>query len=88
LEYILRIIKLIFKKVCPRCGASYKETVFEGTREYFDQIIDSDRFYLPQFRCCGDAFYADSYEILVGERLIKYGRIDDVFDIESQEDLT
>ncbi|MGE5444029.1 MAG: hypothetical protein ACM3SR_05415 [Ignavibacteriales bacterium] len=84
----MKMIKLIFKKVCPRCEATYKETIFEGTKEYFNQILDSDRFYLPQFRCCGNAFYADSYEILVDERLVRDGRIDDVFDIESQEDLT
>ena len=84
----MNMIKLVFKKVCPKCGATYKETIFEGTKEYFDQILDSDRFYLPQFRCCENTFYADSYEILVDERLARDGRIDDVFDIESQEDLT
>ncbi len=82
------MIKLVFKKVCPKCEADHRETVFEGTKECFDQILDSDRFYLPQFRCCENVFYANSYEILVDERLVRDGRIDDVFDIDSQEDLT
>lgn len=84
----MRVIKLIFKKVCSKCESTHSETVFEGTKEYFDQILDSDRLYLPQFQCCGNEFYADSYEILVDERLVRDGRIDDAFDIESQEDLT
>jgi hypothetical protein len=81
------MIKLVFKKDCPRCESTSSETIFDGTREYFDQILDRDRFYLPQFRCCENVFYADSYEILIDERLVRDGRIDDVFDIESQEDL-
>ena len=84
----MRMIKLIFKKVCPRCEMAHRETIFEGTKEYFDQVLDSDRFYLPQFQCCENALYADSYEILIDERLVRDGKIDDVFDIESQEDIT
>ena len=84
----MKVIKLVFKKICPICEVIYRETIFEGAKEYFDQVLDSDRFYLPQFECCGNMFYADSYEILVDNRLVRDGRIDDVFDVESQEDLT
>ncbi len=69
-------IKLIFKKVCPKCGTTHRKIVFEGTKEEYDRIDELD---IPPFQCC-DVFDADSYEIIIDERITKKGQIEDMFD--------
>jgi hypothetical protein len=70
------VVKLIFKKVCPKCGTTHRKVAFEGTKEEFNRI---DEFDIPPFQCC-DILDADSYEIVLDERVIKKGQIEDLFD--------
>jgi hypothetical protein len=69
-------IKLIFKKVCPKCGTIHRKVAFEGTEEEFDRIDELD---IPPFQCC-EVLDADSYEIMIDERITKIGQIGDMFD--------
>jgi hypothetical protein len=70
------VLKLIFKKVCPKCGTTHGKVVFEGTKEEYDRIEELD---IPPFECC-DVLDADSYEIMIDGRVIKRGQIEDMFD--------
>ncbi|HEY7536174.1 MAG TPA: hypothetical protein VH878_09570 [Thermodesulfobacteriota bacterium] len=69
-------IKLIFKKVCSSCRITHRKIVFEGTKEEYNRI---DELNIPSFQCC-DVFDADSYEIIIDEKITKEGQIDDIFD--------
>ena len=71
------VFKVIFKKACPSCGITHRKVAFEGTKEQFDRIDEID---IPPFQCCG-ALDADSYEIVIDERVAKKGQIEDMFDI-------
>lgn len=71
------VLKLIFKRVCPKCGTVHRKIAFEGTKEEFYRIEELD--ILP-FRCCG-VLDADSYEIMIDERITKRGQIEDMFDV-------
>jgi hypothetical protein len=70
------VLKLVFKKVCPKCGTTHGKVAFEGTKEEFERI---DEFNIPSFQCC-DVLDADSYEIIIDERFAKKGQIKDMFD--------
>jgi hypothetical protein len=69
-------IKLIFTKVCPKCGTTHRKIVFEGTKEEYNKIDELD---IPSIQCC-DVFDADSYEIIIDEKITKKGQIEDIFD--------
>lgn len=71
------VFKVIFKKVCPSCGTTHSKVAFEGTKEQFYRIDEID---IPPFQCCG-VLDADSYEIMIDERVAKKGQIEDMFDI-------
>ncbi|HEX3037240.1 MAG TPA: hypothetical protein VHT73_19320 [Thermodesulfobacteriota bacterium] len=71
------VLKVIFKKTCPICGVTHRKVAFEGTKEQFDIIDEID---IPPFQCC-NLLDADSYELMIDERIARKGQIEDMFDI-------
>ncbi|HWP91350.1 MAG TPA: hypothetical protein VNN20_04015 [Thermodesulfobacteriota bacterium] len=74
------VLKLIFKKVCPKCGIVHKKVAFEGTKEEFRKVEELD---IPPFLCC-EELDADSYEITIDEQVTKKGQIEDMFDVSDE----
>jgi hypothetical protein len=77
----MRIIKLIFKTLCPTCIKLHTEVVFEGQEEDFDAISDEGSFYITRFKCC-KPILADSYELWVDNKLVREGEIRKTFETE------